>query len=213
MYDFGKSARGIYTLALNVEFPKDAKMYIGAKDAKLKAKVMSRITVDDIEIGVADREKSLSSKATKWDLFALCVNNLILSYWCSLHALEWVCTKWWNSKANPMKAFMIWNFFLNWWYTFEYTRKLIKLCINCIFDKYLLCLLCRIQFPGALKSELEADFHQKIIMKFTLKELSGAPTTVHQAFIRLTHKASGREIFFVAQAEDNVYKFSLVRML
>ena len=65
MYDFGKSARGIYTLALNVEFPKDAKMYIGAKDAKLKAKVMSRITVDDIEIGVADREKSLSSKATK----------------------------------------------------------------------------------------------------------------------------------------------------
>ncbi len=34
-----------------------------------------------------------------------------------------------------------------------------------------------------------------------------------QAFVRLTNQATGQEIFFVAQPEDNVYKFSLVNNL
>ncbi|XP_065063674.1 dolichyl-diphosphooligosaccharide--protein glycosyltransferase subunit 2-like [Rhopilema esculentum] len=131
VYDFGTAERGIYTLTLNVEFKKNANVYIGGKDAELKAKVLSRITVENIEVGIADREQSASSKAIK------------------------------------------------------------------------------VKFPESIKSDLEADYHQKIIMKFTLKELSGNPTTVHQAFVRLTHVATGQEIFFVAQPDDDVYKFTL----
>ncbi len=41
-------------------------------------------------------------------------------------------------------------------------------------------ILFRVVFPGKLSSELEADYQQKIMMKFTLKDLAGSATTVHQ---------------------------------
>ena len=65
VYDFGTTDRGIYTLSLNIEFKKNAKVYIGGKDVEVKAKVVSRVVVEDVEVGVADRDQAASSKSIK----------------------------------------------------------------------------------------------------------------------------------------------------
>lgn len=69
LYDFGSADRGIYTLTLNVKFNKNSAVYIGGKDVETKAKVVSRVTVADVEVGVADRDQTSSSKSIKWVLF------------------------------------------------------------------------------------------------------------------------------------------------
>ena len=65
MYDFAKADRGIYALTLDVQFSKNSGIYIGGKDVEVKAKVVSRVTVSNVEIGVADREQSAASKPIK----------------------------------------------------------------------------------------------------------------------------------------------------
>lgn len=58
---------------------------------------------------------------------------------------------------------------------------------------------------------IEADYHQKVVMKFSLKsESSGELFTPHQAFVRLTNQKTKQEIFFVAEPEPSkVFKFDL----
>ena len=65
LYDFGTAKSGIYTLTLDVQFNKNAGVYIGGKDVEIKAKVVSRVTVANVDIGVADREQSAPSKPIK----------------------------------------------------------------------------------------------------------------------------------------------------
>lgn len=59
---------------------------------------------------------------------------------------------------------------------------------------------------------LEADRHQKVVLRFMVKETaSGSATTLHQAFVRVTHQASNREIIFVAEPDNTkLYKFDMV---
>lgn len=71
--------------------------------------------------------------------------------------------------------------------------------------------LKKITYPQKLDGSLEADSHQKLILKFLLRDtLTKELVTVHQAFIRLTHRESQQEIFFVAEPDVNdAYKFDL----
>ena len=71
--------------------------------------------------------------------------------------------------------------------------------------------LKKITYPQKLDGSIEADSHQKLILKFLLRDtLTKELVTVHQAFIRLTHRESQQEIFFVAEPDVNdAYKFDL----
>jgi len=70
----------------------------------------------------------------------------------------------------------------------------------------------RVQFPNKVPTMLEVDSHQKVIMKFSLKDVNDAASSsiqVHQAFVRLT--SGGRDVFFVADVEPGtgLYKFDM----
>lgn len=71
--------------------------------------------------------------------------------------------------------------------------------------------LRKVVFPKKYDSVIEADSHQKVILKFIVRDVdSKESVAVHQAFVRLTHADSQQEIFFVAEPEmTNVYKFDL----
>ena len=70
------------------------------------------------------------------------------------------------------------------------------------------------QYPAAITTIIEADYHQKVVMKFSLKSVSsGDLFTPHQAFVRLTNEKTKQEIFFVAEPEPSkVFKFDLVSL-
>jgi len=70
----------------------------------------------------------------------------------------------------------------------------------------------RVQFPNKVPTMLEVDSHQKVIMKFSLKDVNDASSSsiqVHQAFVRLS--SGGRDVFFVADVEPGtgLYKFDM----
>ena len=69
----------------------------------------------------------------------------------------------------------------------------------------------KVSFPNKHDGLLEADSHQKLILKFLLRDTNSQDQmVVHQAFVRLTHQESQQEIFFVAEPDMNdVYKFDL----
>lgn len=75
-----------------------------------------------------------------------------------------------------------------------------------------LCVFPRLQHPKKAATPLEADYHQRIIMRFALKDKAqNAPMAAHQTFIRLTHIETSQEIVFVAEADAaDQYKFDLV---
>lgn len=70
----------------------------------------------------------------------------------------------------------------------------------------------RLSYPNKLDTVIEADYHQKLLMKFTLRDKSsGKIVVVHQAFIRLTNVETGQEIIFVAEPDSSKsYKFDMV---
>ncbi|KAB7503151.1 Dolichyl-diphosphooligosaccharide--protein glycosyltransferase subunit 2 [Armadillidium nasatum] len=71
--------------------------------------------------------------------------------------------------------------------------------------------LNKVIYPKKLHNDLEADQHQRVLLRFVVKDsTSGKPTRVHQAFVRVTHQETYREIIFVAEADSNdVYKFDM----
>ncbi|GAB6028183.1 proteasome regulatory particle base subunit [Chamberlinius hualienensis] len=71
--------------------------------------------------------------------------------------------------------------------------------------------LTQMKYPEKFSSVLEADYHQKLHLKFALKDkAANQAMTVHQAFVVLNHVDSGREIIFVADTDSaNTYKFDL----
>lgn len=58
---------------------------------------------------------------------------------------------------------------------------------------------------------LEADYHQKITMKFTLKDKNAKTSMIaHQAFIQFMNKETSQEVVFVAEPDGSkVYRFDL----
>ncbi|GAB1602914.1 dolichyl-diphosphooligosaccharide--protein glycosyltransferase subunit 2-like [Argonauta hians] len=69
----------------------------------------------------------------------------------------------------------------------------------------------KLQYPNKAANSLVADYHQKIIMKFQLKDKSnGQLMTAHQAFVRLTNLKTKQEIIFVTEADSSMTnKFDL----
>ncbi|XP_062520904.1 dolichyl-diphosphooligosaccharide--protein glycosyltransferase subunit 2-like [Corticium candelabrum] len=78
-------------------------------------------------------------------------------------------------------------------------------------DQSLVAKSIRVSYPDTSTELLEADYHQEIVMKFTLKDtITNNLITAHQTFVRLTHVETKQEIFFVAQADNNdEYTFDL----
>lgn len=73
-------------------------------------------------------------------------------------------------------------------------------------------LVLRVTYPNTLPEVLVADQHQRVMLRFVVRDTaSGRPTEVHQAFIKITHIDSNREIIFVVETDANdVYKFDIV---
>ena len=71
----------------------------------------------------------------------------------------------------------------------------------------------RLQYPKKASEVLEGDFHQKLIMKFNIKDSqSGQYVAAHQTFVKLTNQDTKQEIFFIAEADTSLNnKFDLVR--
>lgn len=71
--------------------------------------------------------------------------------------------------------------------------------------------MSKVEYPAMLTTQLEADQHQRLILKFVVRDSSsGNPTEVHQAFVKITNKETKREIIFVAETDVNdVYKFDM----
>ncbi|XP_029636206.1 dolichyl-diphosphooligosaccharide--protein glycosyltransferase subunit 2 [Octopus sinensis] len=69
----------------------------------------------------------------------------------------------------------------------------------------------KLQYPNKAANPLVADYHQKILMKFQLKDKSnGQLMTAHQAFVRLTNLKTKQEIIFVTEADNSMTnKFDL----
>lgn len=68
-----------------------------------------------------------------------------------------------------------------------------------------------VPFQQMLHDELQADAQQKVVLRAVLvDEATGKPITVHQAFVRLEHKATGEEIVYVAELDaQRAYKFDM----
>ncbi|KAK3803364.1 hypothetical protein RRG08_006917 [Elysia crispata] len=69
----------------------------------------------------------------------------------------------------------------------------------------------RLVHPNKAASILEADYHQKIVMKFQLKDKAGGQLmTAHQTFVRLTNQDTKQEIIFVTESDSTLTnKFDL----
>ncbi|CAG5124850.1 unnamed protein product [Candidula unifasciata] len=69
----------------------------------------------------------------------------------------------------------------------------------------------RLVYPNKATNVLEADHHQKIVMKFQLKDkTTGQLLTAHQTFIRLTNLNTKEEIIFITEADTTLTnKFDL----
>lgn len=71
--------------------------------------------------------------------------------------------------------------------------------------------ICRLQIPN--KVQLEADHHQRITTRFTLKDTTGKSITAHQTFVRLTNQKTQQEVIFVAEEDGaGAYRFELVSL-
>ncbi|XP_042210063.1 dolichyl-diphosphooligosaccharide--protein glycosyltransferase subunit 2-like isoform X2 [Homarus americanus] len=71
--------------------------------------------------------------------------------------------------------------------------------------------LQKVRYPNTLSAVLVADQHQRVMLRFVVRDTaSGRPTEVHQAFVKITHIDSKREIIFVAETDSNdIYKFDI----
>jgi oligosaccharyltransferase complex subunit delta (ribophorin II) len=67
----------------------------------------------------------------------------------------------------------------------------------------------KLELPN--KIQLEADYHQRITTRFSLKDAtSGRTVTAHQTFMRLTNQKTKQEVIFVAEDDGaGVYRFDL----
>ncbi|RWS01104.1 dolichyl-diphosphooligosaccharide--protein glycosyltransferase subunit 2-like protein [Dinothrombium tinctorium] len=74
--------------------------------------------------------------------------------------------------------------------------------------------LTELKYPSSITQVLEADYQQKLILKFVLRDkIAGDTMTAHQAFVLFVNEESKQEIVFVAEPDTSkpeiVYKFDL----
>ena len=76
-------------------------------------------------------------------------------------------------------------------------------------------IFCRLTYPTGVSGKLEVDFHQKLTVKFQIKDKqSGEFIRTQQAFLRFTNKQSNKEVIYLAEATGGVnaqYKVDVVR--
>ena len=86
---------------------------------------------------------------------------------------------------------------------------LLSLCLVSCYNSHF---PFRLQYPKKATEVLEADFHQKLIMKFNIKDSqSGQLVSAHQTFVKLTNLETKQEIIFIAEADSSLTnKFDLV---
>jgi oligosaccharyltransferase complex subunit delta (ribophorin II) len=72
----------------------------------------------------------------------------------------------------------------------------------------------RLTHPNVLSDKLELDYHQKLILKFQIKDKQNDEyLRVQQAFLRFTNKKSNKEIIYLAEATggaNSQYKVEVV---
>lgn len=72
----------------------------------------------------------------------------------------------------------------------------------------------RLNYPNALSGNLELDAHQKLIVKFQVKDKQTEEfVRVQQAFVRFTNKKSNKEVIYLAEASSGAnpqYKAEVV---
>ncbi|CAB3360708.1 Hypothetical predicted protein [Cloeon dipterum] len=71
--------------------------------------------------------------------------------------------------------------------------------------------LNKVNYPSKATFAIDADWHQRLVMKFTLKDkTSKEPIAVHQAFVKLVNVANDNEVIFVAEPDSGKsYRFDL----
>ncbi|XP_022292604.2 dolichyl-diphosphooligosaccharide--protein glycosyltransferase subunit 2-like [Crassostrea virginica] len=125
-----KPVRGFYKLTISAKPSKEDKKLLGLTGAEVDVKVTTQVSIENVEIGVADKDQTTAARTTK------------------------------------------------------------------------------VQYPSKASSQFEADYHQKIIIKFQLKDKAdGSKMSAHQTFLKLTNQKTNQEIIFVADAASN--KFDL----
>lgn len=76
--------------------------------------------------------------------------------------------------------------------------------------------LRRLTYPNVQSNKLEFDYHQKLTVKFQIKDKqSDEFIKVQQGFLRFTNKKSNKEIIYLAEATGGAntqYKVELVRL-
>uniref|UniRef100_K1RQA0 Dolichyl-diphosphooligosaccharide--protein glycosyltransferase subunit 2 n=1 Tax=Magallana gigas TaxID=29159 RepID=K1RQA0_MAGGI len=125
-----KPVRGFYKIIISAKPSKEDKKLLGLTGAEVEVKVTTQVSIENVEIGVADKDQTTAARTTK------------------------------------------------------------------------------VQYPGKASTVFEADYHQKIIVKFQLKDKAdGTKMSAHQTFLKLTNQKTNQEIIFVADAASN--KFDL----
>ena len=74
--------------------------------------------------------------------------------------------------------------------------------------------LPRLSYPSTTKDKFTADYHQKVVLRFSLTSATThIPVTVHQAFVRLVRSGSQQEVFFIAEQDKQGggHTFEMVR--
>ena len=78
----------------------------------------------------------------------------------------------------------------------------------------LILIISRLNYPNTLSDKLELDYHQKLIVKFQVKDKqTDEYLRVQQAFLRFTNKKSNKEVIYLAEATGGVnsqYKVEVV---
>ena len=76
------------------------------------------------------------------------------------------------------------------------------------------CCSHRLTLPNVQSEKLELDYHQKLTLKFQIKDKqSNEYLRVQQAFLRFTNKKSKKEIIYLAEAStgaNSQYKVEVV---
>lgn len=69
----------------------------------------------------------------------------------------------------------------------------------------------RLEYPSLLTNPLEADYQQRLVLKFQLRDvIAGDVLTAHQTFVQFVNSATKQEIIFVAEADStSTYKLDL----
>lgn len=63
----------------------------------------------------------------------------------------------------------------------------------------------KLNYPNALSEKLEADYHQKLTVKFQIKDKQNDEfIRVQQAFLRFTNKKNNKEVIYLAEATGGV---------